>query len=98
MFEGILPSPASAGSGALRAPAWPELVARLAAARDLRGTFARPGGAPFASFAPIAASELASRDADKGSVNRDALVDGKGDGDTTKAAAQLAGHGDRETQ
>ncbi|MGN6499265.1 MAG: hypothetical protein ACTHKM_03865 [Tsuneonella sp.] len=77
--------------------AWPDLVAKLATARDLRHVFARPRS-DLASFAPQAARALAVRETDKGSVNPDALADRKGTEDITQAAAQPAGHGDRETR
>lgn len=98
MFEGTLPSPAPEGLGAPRVPAWTDLVAKLAAARDLRGVLARAGGDEGSSFAPRAARALALRELGKGSVNPDALADGKATEDNNEAAAHPAGHGDRETR
>ena len=58
MFEGqIVPAAvedapdSTPEGGALRAPAWPELVARIAAAHDLRHAMARAGAHPAGNFA-----------------------------------------------
>jgi hypothetical protein len=98
MFVGTLPSPVPGSLDAAHAPAWPDLVAKLAAARDLRGVLARVASDEGSSFAPQAARALALRDLGKGSVNPDALADGKTTEDNNEAAAHPAGHGDRETR
>ena len=103
MIEGKLSSVVAeqaVGAGALRAFAWDELVAKLAAARDLRELFAGSRGESLASFAPQAARSLAlcgsAEEADQGSVNPDALGAGKGVRAKTIAAAGEAGDCDRE--
>ena len=87
-------------TGALRAFEWGELVARLSAARDMRGVFAAARSDSQASFAGGAARALAPGESaewgGKGSVNPDALGAGKGPGATTPAAAREAGECDRE--
>ena len=97
MFEGTITA-ASAAPGAestLRSLDWPEIVARLAAARDLRAVFARPpvaGG----SFAPRAAAGIARAGPEKRSINFDALAGGKWPAATTAAFAPAVGFGDRD--
>ena len=99
MFEGKQPAlPDASGSesgesaaGELCALKWPDLVARLAAARDLRAELARSGDQAFASFDPDGAAHLALH-GDKPaieserSVNLDGLVNGKGPGGIVEPA------------
>jgi hypothetical protein len=99
MFEGNLSSVVAGqaeDAGALRAVAWSELVAKLAAARDLRAVFAVSRRGSLASFAPQAARALALRDAGEQSINPDALEHGKGPRAISIAAAVAAGDRDRE--
>ena len=97
MFEGTITA-ASADPGAesaLRPLDWPEIVARLAAARDLRAVFARPvvsGG----SFVTRAAAGIARAAPHERSINFDALAAGKWPASTTAATAPAAGFGDRD--
>jgi len=97
MFEGTITA-ASAAPGAestLRSLDWPEIVARLAAGRDLRAVFARPlvaGG----SFAPRAVAGIARAGPEKRSINFDALAGGKWPAATTSASAPAVGFGDRD--
>lgn len=103
MFESKL-TPAAAAqaaeTGAMRAFEWHELVARLAAARDLRGVFAGSRVDSRASFAAGAARALAPGGSDdwgdKGYVNPDALGAGKSPCANTVAAGRGAGQCDRE--
>jgi hypothetical protein len=103
MFEGNLSSVVAGQTGdvgALRAVAWSELAAKLAAARDLRGVFAASRRGSLASFAPHAARALALREVEtdrgKQSINPDALGHGKGPRAISIAAADEAGDRDRE--
>ncbi len=81
---------------ALQPLEWPVLVARLAAARDLRGVYARrkmTGGGNFANFSTeqsVNLNETGSR------VNPDALADCKPHEAKMSPAAQDAETGDRE--
>lgn len=64
---------------------WPDLVARLAAARDLRAELAEAEDVALASFDPHGAAHLAAHGEKppvegKRSVNPDGLVNGKGHG------------------
>ncbi len=95
MFEAAnafrLPEPGA--EGALRALDWPEIVARLAAVRDLRAVLARPvlvGG----GFVPQAAAGIASPS--ELGVNLAALAGGKWVDAKTAATAGSAGSGDRD--
>lgn len=101
MFEGTVPSissHAAAEVGALRPVAWPELAAKFAAARDLRGVFAAGVRRSFASFAPGTAHALAARADLIPDVNPDALADGKDRGSRPVVTAEYARDGDREMQ
>lgn len=101
MFEGPIPSvppPVPAEAGALNAFAWPELVAKLAAARDFRAVLAGAQRGSLASFAPHAARALAGRDAGERPVNPDGLGRGKDPRAKPVAAADEAGQCDREMQ
>ena len=95
MFERAIPVPdaTSAPAGALRAMDWAEIVARLAAIRDLRAVLARPvlaGG----GFVPQAAAGIAS--ASERGVNLAALAGGKWVDAKTGATAGSAAKGDRD--
>ena len=95
MFEAAFPprAPASAPEGALRPLDWSEVVARLAATRDLRAVLARPlvqGG----GFAPQTAAGIASQ-GERG-VNLAALATGKCADSKTATAVQLMGRGERD--
>ena len=78
MFEGKLPQPAEAGpletgpdGESLRPLHWDDLVARLAAARDLRASFGGPDEAADASFHAGSARRIAARHNGKHAVNPD---------------------------
>ena len=97
MFEAAFPprAPEPVGDGALRALDWSEIVARLAATRDLRAVLERPivrGG----GFAPQTAAGIAGDAADERSVNLAALATGKWADPTTAAAVPSSGRGDRD--
>ncbi|MDE1468189.1 hypothetical protein [Aurantiacibacter sp. D1-12] len=99
MFEGKPPlPPAASGSergdsaaGELCALRWPDLVAKLAAARDLRAELAGQEDVSLASFDPHGAAHLASHSEKspvdgKRSVNLDGLANGKGNGGIVDSA------------
>ena len=91
---------AETGDGlALRELAWADLVARLAATRELRGALARSqflDGGGFELFAQVRQSAAYEG---KRRVNRNALADGKIDGAKgTEQTADHAGQSDRETE
>ena len=85
---------------ALRAIAWPELTARINAARDLRSVLRRDSACMMASFTDAAAGFFASADsfADEGkpTVNPDALGHGKHAQRMDAGADNEAVTGDRE--
>jgi hypothetical protein len=95
MFEAAFPprAPDSVPEGALRPLDWSEIVARLAATRDLRAVLARPfvrGG----GFAPQTATGIAGQG--EPGVNLAALATGKCADSKTAAAAQPTGRGERD--
>ena len=98
MYEGPIRAADFAGSEEtpiLRQLRWTDLVARIAATRDLRlgvTETAEDAQASFASF------HLDSEREGQRRVNRDALSDGKFTRVITHDAAKNAGNGDRETQ
>jgi hypothetical protein len=99
MFERNLLEAGYAGaveSGALRPLEWSVLVARLAAARDLRSIFARGKSASGGNFARFSTDPSANLNTLASCVNRDDLADGKDNGAIMPAAAGPAETGDRE--
>ena len=97
MFEAaiVFPDMETGPQGDLRALDWAEIVARLAAARDLRAVFARPvvqGG----GFVPQTAAGIAGEGRNERGVNLAALATGKWPEVTIAAAAPHSGHGDRD--
>ena len=99
MFEGNVPIPghdAAVTERELRAVAWPELVARLAAQRDLRRVLLARDDSASASFNPCAAALLTRGEDYKQPVNRDVSVDGKRQQAQATDAAFGATEGDRE--
>ena len=98
MYEGPIHAADYAGSEEspiLRQLRWTDLVARIAATRDLRSPPHPSTGELHASFAGF------HRDAEgdgKSRVNRDALTHGKLRRVFPSDAANNAGDGDRETQ
>ncbi|ABC64786.1 hypothetical protein [Erythrobacter litoralis] len=90
----------AAGPGPLDEIAWPELVARLAAQRDLRRLLLSDRSGGPASFNGGAAAWLASAGGSnatgKRDVNRDALSDSNQAGAIDADAACGAAGGDRE--
>ena len=78
----------------LRAFRWTDLVARLAATRDLRDELARHGEGDFRAFAHV------RREGGEGKhpVNHDALSDGKDRIVSLDATADDAVQGDREKE
>jgi hypothetical protein len=95
MFEAAILPVAATSRGALRPLDWGELVARLAAARDLRTLLLRSAGHP-ASFAAGAATLLAG--GGEPGVNLDALGGGKAAAAINAAAAGEAVMGDQGIQ
>jgi hypothetical protein len=101
MFEGqIVPAAADSAreGGALRVPAWPELVARLAAAHDLRRAMARAGSYPAGNFACFGECGEGVSGEGEPLVNPDGLMHGKGPGGMAFAAANGAVMASRETR
>ncbi len=88
---------ASHGEGtALRAIGWPELAARINAARDLREVLQRDNATFIASFADAAAGYFGTLDEGKPDVNPDALCDRKSSFDNDLKAEGDQNRGDRE--
>ena len=94
MFEGKPPRIAEANpvgesvdSEVLRTLSWNDLVARLAAARELRGAFAGVGEAGDASFHAGSAARIAAHHNGKHSINLDDSSNGKGARGTAGSAA-----------
>ena len=99
MFESNVQIPGhdnAATQSDLRAIAWPELVARLAANRDLRGVLLARDDSASASFNPCAAALLTRSEEYKRPVNLDVSVDGKPGQAKETDAAFGATEGDRE--
>lgn len=99
MFEAAI-TPAVAGIGApgnLRPLDWSELVARLAAARDLRDVLSRPAMVA-GSFVGQARGGLARAGNGERAVNLDALGRGKTPQGITFANVEEAAGGDQGTQ
>lgn len=99
MYESNLRIPAHADAIPGDAPAtvaWPELVAKLAARRDLRRMLQSREADGGASFDAIAAAALAGLGEGKRDVNRNVLVDGKCPSANPAKAAGTAASGDRE--
>lgn len=83
MFEGtIVPAVVDEADegGALRPPCWGEIVARLAAANDLRRAMAAVGGIPAGNFGRFAKREKGVSPAGQHLVNPDDLAHGKAHG------------------
>ena len=97
MFEAAFPprAPEPGSDGALRALDWSEIVARLAATRDLRAVLARPAVAG-GGFVPEAAAGIAGKALHERSVNLAALATGKRADSTTAAAVPTTGRGERD--
>ena len=102
MFEGpIVPESAfeaAAEGTSLRAPAWPEIVARLAVAHDLRHAVALSSACPSGNFNRFGEHAGVCPGQGERPVNRDGLVHGKGHGGMVLATAECAAPGDRETR
>lgn len=99
MYESTLEIPGRSDAHAgqeLAAIAWPDLVARLAARRDLRRVLLAGEAGHAASFNANAAALLAGQAHGKRDINRDALVDGKQPWANNAEAADSAAAGDRE--
>ena len=103
MFENksITAAAIPAGEGkALKAIAWPELTARINAARDLRRVLRRDNTCMMASFTDAAAGYFDARESaaeqGKQTVNPDALEHGKPAQRMDAEAAGEAVTGDRE--
>ncbi|MBL8656352.1 MAG: hypothetical protein JNJ92_03215 [Altererythrobacter sp.] len=98
MFEGPLPAARPAGSDEspiLRQLRWTDLVARIAATRDMRSAGPMAIDEPNASFAAFHRDD---EQQGEGAVNRDALSHGKLARLVGREAANSSGDGDRETQ
>lgn len=96
MYEGPIKAADFAGSEEspiLRQLRWTDLVARIAATRDLRPAAPEIADEPHASFA---AFHRAAGEEGQHPVNRDALTHGKLSRIMPPDAANNAGNGDRE--
>ncbi|TMM48146.1 hypothetical protein [Qipengyuania marisflavi] len=82
-------------SDVLRRFRWTDLVAKLAATRDLRDELTRTGEGDFSAFAD---ARRESSDESKRPINHDALSAGKPDAVILGEAANCAVQGDRETE
>lgn len=81
----------------LRQIAWSDLVARLAAVRDLRDEMERIESASGGDFGQFSQLRCQANDEGKRPVNHNALSDGKSDGATGDEKAVIdAARGDRE--
>mgnify|MGYP000471761212 CR=1 FL=1 len=105
MFETTLTPAAidpAADGDALRFPAWPEIVARLAAARDLRIALGKARNEASGSFARFAQSQAAAGNEEVNdttqSVNPNGLAHGKTVRGMVVSAADDAVDTDRETR
>lgn len=100
MFEGSILSGQLAETGdglALRELAWADLVARLAATREVRAEFERMPAGPLGGFRQFSKVRENSESKGKRGVNRNALSDGKSDEAIEDAViAKSAVKGDRE--
>lgn len=99
MYEGKIQIPARMQHGdgiALRAFAWSELTARLAAARELRRELRQCGPFGGASFTDAAAAYFTSIEPNKPTVNQDALSHGNSTQCMSDFAEGEAATGDRE--
>lgn len=70
-------SESATADGALHVPAWPELTARLAAARDLRAALADNGLRASGGFARFCASDTQPVNKQRDCVNPTGSVDSK---------------------
>jgi len=101
MFEARHISAAHVGDpkgAALRTPAWEELVARLAAARDLRRTLTIANRGRGGSFVRFAHHDAGPVNAKQGGVNQPGLADGRAAAGIVGAATEVAVSADRDTQ
>jgi len=87
---------AASGGSALRAFGWPELTARINAARDLRRVLRREGAYGLASFGDAAAAYFKPLDNGKRPVNHGALGHSKSCWRTVTSVEVNAATGDRE--
>ncbi len=101
MFEGPIKKPNFEDRGqspVLRSFRWTDLVAKLAATRELRDEIARVEGG-FGAFADARRETVrVSGEEPKGAVNHDALSRGKAGGVSLGQPAGDAGQGDREKE
>ena len=74
----------------LRPVRWPDLVAKLDAARDLRASLAAHNGEGEASFDPGCAQHIAALCEGKRGINLDDLVDGKVTGGISAASDECS--------
>lgn len=70
-------SESAAADGVLHVPVWPELTARLAAARDLRAALADNDPRARGGFARFCASDIQPVNKQQACVNPTGSVDGK---------------------
>ena len=101
MFEAKPPSPATYApsefqdsSRSLHPVRWPDLVAKLDAARDLRASLLAHAGEGEASFDAHCAQHIAALCEGKRGINLDDLVDGKGTGGICGEIDERAAGGD----
>ena len=79
-------------SSVLRHLRWTDLVARLAATRDLRAELDRKGDSDFSAFTTGAPESESTDSKHERAVNHDASDDGKTGGHTQPQAANGAAH------
>ena len=100
MFEGNILGRHQAETGdglALRELAWADLVARLAATREIRAEIERIPEGPLGGFRQFPNVRKSAEGKGKRGVNRNALSDGKLDSAVeNEAVATDAAQGDRE--
>ena len=88
------PSESRDSHGSLHPVRWPDLVAKLDAARDLRASLLAHAGEGEASFDPHCAQHIAALCEGKRGINLDDLVDGKVTGGISGAIEERAAGGD----
>jgi hypothetical protein len=101
MFEARHISAAPGGSrdgAAVRVPQWEELVARLAAARDLRRSLGDATRARGGGFARFAQPHRQAVNTCEGEINQPGLADGRGGAGIVGAATAEAASAHRDMQ
>jgi hypothetical protein len=88
------PSESRDSAGSLHPVRWPDLVAKLDAARDLRASLLAHPEEGEASFDPHCAQHIAALCEGKRGINLDDLVDGKATGGNGSGIDERAAGGD----